>query len=65
MLTGRNCLTKEAAKSDLLHYLSVYRSEGELAELSKLTPDELAARFQCEIFKHLKPYPDDTEQAPA
>ncbi len=64
MLTGRNSPTKEAAKSDLLHYLSADRSQGELAELSKLTPDELAARCQYQIMTHLKPYPDDQEQVP-
>jgi hypothetical protein len=64
MLTARNSPTKEAAKSDLLHYLSANRSQEELAELSKLTPDELAARCQCQIVKHLKPYPDDREQVP-
>jgi len=57
MLSGRNSPTKEAAKGDLLHYLSTARSQEELAELSELTPDELAARFQCKIFKHLDPYP--------
>ena len=62
MLTGRNSPTKEAAKSDLLHYLSTERSREELAELSKLTPDQLAARFECEIFKHLKSYPEHKEQ---
>jgi hypothetical protein len=64
MLTGRNSPTKEAAKSDLLHYLSADRSKEELAELSEMTLDELAARCQCEILKHLKPYPDDHEQVP-
>jgi hypothetical protein len=64
MLTGRNSPTKEAAKSDLLHYLSASRSHEELAELSRLAPDELAARCQCELLKHLKPYPDDQEQVP-
>jgi hypothetical protein len=62
MLTGRNSPTKEAAKGDLLHYLSAKRSGEELAELSKLTPDELATRFECEIFKHFKPYPKYKEQ---
>jgi len=62
MLTARNSPTKEAAKSDLLHYLSTTRSQEELAELSKLTPDALAARCQCEIFKHLNPYPEYREQ---
>jgi hypothetical protein len=64
MLTGRNSPTKAVAKSDLLHYLSASCSHEELAELSRLTPDELAARCQCELLKHLKPYPDDQEQAP-
>jgi hypothetical protein len=62
MLTGRNSPTKEAAKGDLLHYLSADHTQEELAELSKLAPDELAAHFDCEIFKHLKTYPNDTEQ---
>jgi hypothetical protein len=62
MLTGRNSPTKEAAKIDLLHYLSAARSQEELAELSKLTPDALAARCECKIFKHLNPYPNDQEQ---
>jgi hypothetical protein len=62
MLTGRNSPTKEAAKDDLLHYLSAGHSREELAELSKLTPDELAAHFECEIFKHPKPYPNHEEQ---
>jgi len=62
MLTGRNSPTKEAAKDDLLHYLSADRSSEELAELSKLTPDELATRCHCQILKHANPYPDDEEQ---
>jgi hypothetical protein len=62
MLTGRNSPTKEAAKDDLLHYLSTDRSPDELAELSKLKPDELAARCHCQIVKHANPYPDDQEQ---
>jgi hypothetical protein len=62
MLSGRNSPTKDAAKGDLLHYLSAEHSRQELAELSKLTPDELAAHFECEIFKHLKPYPNHNEQ---
>ncbi len=64
MLTGRNSPTKDAAKSDLLHYLSADRTKWDLAELSKLTPDELAARCRCQILKHLKPYPYDHEQVP-
>ena len=64
MLTGRNSPTKEAAKSDLLHYLSADHTTWELAELSKLTPDELAARCQYQVLKHLKPYPYDQEQLP-
>jgi hypothetical protein len=55
MLTGRNSPTKEAAKDDLLHYLSADRSREELAELSKLTPDELAAHCHCRTLKHTKP----------
>jgi len=62
MLTGRNSPTKEAAKDDLLHYLSADRSQEELAELSKLTPDELAAHCHCQILKHSNPYPTDQEQ---
>jgi hypothetical protein len=62
MLTGRNSPTKEAAKSDLLHYLSANRSQEELEALSKLTPDKLAAQCECQIVRHLKPYPDDQEQ---
>jgi hypothetical protein len=62
MLTGRNSPSKEAAKGDLLHYLSADRSQAELAELSKLTPDELAARCECQIVKHQNPYPDNQEQ---
>jgi hypothetical protein len=64
MLTGRNSPTKAAAKSDLLHYLSADHTQAELAELSELTPDELAARRQCEIVKHLNPYPEDDELVP-
>jgi hypothetical protein len=62
MLTGRNSPSKEAVKSDLLHYLSAGRTPWELAELSKLTPDELAARCECQILRHLNPYPRDREQ---
>ncbi len=61
MTTGRNSPTKEAAKEDLLHYLSGFCSKEELAALSKLTPDQLAARYSYKIFKHLTPYPSDKE----
>ncbi len=61
MTTGRNSPTKEAAKEDLLHYLSGLCSEEQLAALSELTPDQLAARHQYKIFKHLTPYPTDKE----
>jgi hypothetical protein len=44
MSTGRNRSTKEAAKEDLLHYLSGSCTRDELAALVKLSPDELAAR---------------------
>jgi hypothetical protein len=49
MSTGRNCPTKEAAKEDLLHYLS-----------GSFTRD-LAARHHYKIFKHLTPYPTDKQ----
>jgi hypothetical protein len=62
MLTGRNSATKEAAKDDLLHYLSADCSHEELEKLSKLTPDELATYCHCQILKHSNPYPDDQEQ---
>ena len=62
MLTGRNSPTKDAAKDDLLHYLSADHSQEELAELAKLTPDELAAHCRCKILKHSNPYPSDQEQ---
>jgi hypothetical protein len=62
MLTGRNSPTKEAAKDDLLHYLSADHSQEELTELSKLTLDELAARCHWQILKHSNPYPDQEEQ---
>jgi len=62
MLTGRNSSTKEAAKDDLLHYLSADHSQEELAGLCKLTPDELAARCNCLLLKHSNPYPDEEEQ---
>ena len=44
MSAGRNSPTKEAAKEALLHYLSGSCSRDELEALSKLSPDELAAR---------------------
>jgi hypothetical protein len=59
MSTGRNSSTKEAAKADLLHYLSGSCKRDELAALVKLSPDELAARHRYKIFKHLTPYPAD------
>jgi hypothetical protein len=61
MSTGRNSPTKEAAKEALLHYLSGFCSKEELAALSKVAPDELAARHHYKIFKHLTPYPDDKQ----
>jgi hypothetical protein len=61
MTTGRNSPTKEAAKDALLHYLSGSCSRVELAALSILAPDELAARHHYKIFKHLTPYPADTQ----
>jgi len=64
LLTGRNSETKEAAKDDLLHYLSADSSQEELAEYSKLTPDELAAQCHCQILKHDNPYSDDEEIVP-
>jgi hypothetical protein len=59
MSTGRNSPTKEAAKEDLLHYLSGSCTRDELAALAKLSPDELAERHYYKIFKHLTPYPAD------
>jgi hypothetical protein len=59
MSTGRNSPTKEAAKEDLLHYLSGPCTRDELAALAKLSPDELAERHYYKIFKHLTPYPAD------
>ena len=61
MSTGRNSPTKEAAKEALLHYLSGSCSKEELAALSTLAPDEVAARHHYKIFKHLTPYSADTE----
>jgi hypothetical protein len=61
MTTGRNSPTKEAAKEALLHYLSASCSKVELAALSALTPDEVAARHHFKIFKHLTPYPADKQ----
>jgi hypothetical protein len=61
MTSGRNSPSKEAAKEALLHYLSGSCSKEELTALSKLTPDELAARRHFKIFKHLTPYPDDKQ----
>jgi hypothetical protein len=61
LTSGRNSPTKETAKEALLHYLSGSCSKVELAALSLLTPDELAARHQYKIFKHLTPYPEDRE----
>lgn len=49
MTAGRNSPTKEAAKDALLHYLSGSCSRVELAALSILTPDELAARHHYKI----------------
>ena len=56
MSAGRNSPTKEAAKE-----LSGSCSTVELAALSILAPDELAARHHYKIFKHLTPYSADTE----
>jgi hypothetical protein len=56
MSAGRNSPTKEAAKEGLLHC-----SREELEGLSKLPPDERAARHHYKIFKHLTPYSADTE----
>jgi len=50
LTTGRNSPTKEAAKDALLHYLSGSCSRVELAALSILTPDELAARHHYKKF---------------
>jgi hypothetical protein len=61
MSVGRNSATKEDAKYDLLHYVSVSCSREELAALSKLTPEQVAARCECQIFKHLKPFPNYKE----
>ena len=61
MSTGRNSPSKEAAREDLLHYLSDSYSRGELAALSKLSPDKLATRHHYKIFKHLTPYPTDKQ----
>jgi hypothetical protein len=61
MSIGRNSPNKEAAKEDLLHYLSVFCSGRQLATLSKLTPDQLTARLPYKIFKHVTPYPSDKE----
>jgi hypothetical protein len=61
MTTGRNSPTKEAAKEALIHYLSGSFSKVELAALSTLTPDEVAARHRFKIFKHLTPYPPDKQ----
>jgi hypothetical protein len=58
---GRNSPTKEAAKDALLHYLSSSCSRVELAALSILAPDELAARHHYKIFKHLTPYSTDKQ----
>jgi hypothetical protein len=61
MSTGRNSPTKQAAKEDLLHYLSGSFTREELAPLVRLSPDELAARHHYKIFKHLTPYPADKQ----
>jgi hypothetical protein len=61
MSVGRNSATKEDAKYDLLHYVSVSCSREELTALSKLTPEQVAARCECQIFKHLKPFPNYKE----
>jgi len=61
MSVGRNSSTKENAKYDLLHYVSVSCSRDELVALSELTPDQVAARYECQIFKHLKPFPHHEE----
>ncbi len=61
MSTGTNSPTKEAAKADLLHYLSGFCSERELAAIAKLTPEHLTAHLPYKIFKHLTPYPSDKE----
>jgi hypothetical protein len=61
MTAGRNSPTEEAAKEALLHYLSGSCSKEELITLSKITPDELAARHHFKIFKHLTPYSEDKQ----
>jgi hypothetical protein len=61
MTAGRNSPTKEAAKDPLLHYLSGTCSKVELAALSTLAPDELAARLHYKIFSHLTPYLADKQ----
>jgi len=64
MSVGRNSATKEGAKYDLLHYVSVSCSQEELIALSKLTPDQAAARCECRIFKHVGPFPNYKEYIP-
>ena len=64
MSVGRNSATKEDAKYDLLHYVSVSCSQEELVALSKLTPDQVAARCECQIFKHAGPFPNYKEYIP-
>ena len=61
MTAGRNSPTKEAAKDPLLHYLSGTCSKVELAALSTLAPDELAARLHYKIFSHITPYLADKQ----
>lgn len=64
MSVGRNSATKEDAKYDLLYYVSVSCSQEELVALSKLTPDQVAARCECQIFKHAGPFPNYKEYVP-
>jgi hypothetical protein len=61
MSAGRNSPTKDAAKGALLDYLSGSYSKEELEALSKLTPDEAAARHHYKIFKHPTPYSTDKD----
>lgn len=52
MATGRNCITKEEVKSELLSYLSGDHNNEQIKNLSKLKPDTLAEMYEFEIYGH-------------
>lgn len=59
MAIGRNYLTKEDVKSDLLGYLFGDPEDGPIEELSKYSPDELAGMYEFEIVEHSEKLPEN------